>query len=139
MILVSMYMDCDLCRKLVDCEELKWCLMTNKELCIKMLIQRGTRKQACNNCREKYNLPLFNFDKKVSIGVMRSTRAVLREIKKEQLKKHKKEIEEGKLSLYLKDITYDHIFSHLIEKAGYKHIYDEVDENKKILKSHGEW
>jgi len=137
--LIEVFMSCNLCGETVSLDDLKWCLMTNKDLCITMLIHRGTRKHACNKCREKYDLPLFNFDKKVSIGVMRSTRAVLRELKKEYLKKHKKEIEEGKLSLHLKDITYDNIFYHLIEKSGYKHIYDEVDENKKILRAQGDW
>ncbi|MFW9972795.1 MAG: hypothetical protein ACFFDF_21595 [Candidatus Odinarchaeota archaeon] len=118
--LVAMYMDCELCRELVDTDNLKWCLMTNKELNLLMMVHYGTRKHVCDKCREEYDLPLYDFDKKVGISVMRSTRAVLRELGKEF----------G---------SYDSVFRHLIEKAGYKEIYDEVDKNKQILKARNEW
>lgn len=117
---VGMWRDCELCGKLANIDNLKYCLMTNKELNIKMLVYYGTMKNVCDDCRKKYDLPLFNFDKKVSINVMRSTRAVLRELGK-------------------KIGSYDSVFKHLIEKAGYEKIYEEVDKNKQILKLKKEW
>ncbi|MFW9973413.1 MAG: hypothetical protein ACFFDF_24730 [Candidatus Odinarchaeota archaeon] len=119
-ICVEMWCDCQLCGKPTNIDNLKWCLMTNKELNLRMLVHYGTTKNVCDNCREKYDLPLFNFDKKVSINVMRSTRAVLRDLGK-------------KLG------SYDSVFKHLIEKAGYEKIYEKVDKNKQILKLRKEW
>jgi len=77
--LVGMMMDCRLCRELKDAKDLEWVVMTNKELCIKMLIHYGTHiPSVCSKCRVEFNLPIYNPPEKVRIPVLRDTRQVLK-------------------------------------------------------------
>ena len=103
-------------------------MMTNKELNLKTLIEYGKRKHACLECIKEYDLPLYNQDKKVSININRTTRAILKELIKELTPKSTPKIR------YIK-LTYDDVISSLIKKSGYSYIFDKVDENKIILKA----
>jgi len=123
--LVSMIMSCQLCGKSFDSGDLKWILMTNKVLNMKMLIEYGKREHACPECIERFDLPLYNWDKKVTININRTTRAALRELYRRWLKS-------GEWNMRM---NYDDVIGRLIRDAGYGYIFDEVDENKIILRA----